>query len=342
KYPFGMQMPGRTLSASSYRYGFNGKEKDSNGEWGSQTHYDYGFRIYNPQIAKFLSVDPLMTEYPFYTPYQFASNSPILAVDIDGLEADYLLNLAEKFVAGAAGDDPNAPLSQSNTVTNTYLQKENIVDPRDILKAIYNDPQGTGRQVVRGIQEGLAKTKDDLSSGEPDRIAYGLGQVYGTAAEFVVPSQSFGKIFKIKIRPNLSLPKESGITINSPIRGLDIRPAEFVEKIPHGAKIDELVQRAVYETRATGAEHAIIQLTDGTRHLVSGGRHGIELPSNTDILFGHTHPPVRSGELNTPSVGDREALDALDQSKQFIFHDGQRTTIYRGKDSSFDTSTTDY
>jgi RHS repeat-associated protein len=85
-YPFGMAMPGRQVSADKYRYGFNGKEKDKN--INSLTAYDYGFRIYNPAIGKFLSVDPLATKYPFYTPYQFASNSPIRFIDLDGAEAD--------------------------------------------------------------------------------------------------------------------------------------------------------------------------------------------------------------------------------------------------------------
>lgn len=72
---------------SYYRYGFNGKEKDVDGEWGENTTaYDYGFRIYNPSIGKFLSVDPLMRGYPMLTPYQFASNTPIMAIDLDGLE----------------------------------------------------------------------------------------------------------------------------------------------------------------------------------------------------------------------------------------------------------------
>ncbi|HFD32903.1 MAG TPA: hypothetical protein ENJ28_09400 [Gammaproteobacteria bacterium] len=31
-------------------------------------------------------MDPLAKEYPFYTPYQFASNTPIWAIDVDGLE----------------------------------------------------------------------------------------------------------------------------------------------------------------------------------------------------------------------------------------------------------------
>ena len=89
-YPFGLEQNDRSYQSNSYRYGFNGKEKDSGGEWGSQTHYDYGFRIYNPSIARFLSVDPLSGNYPWFTPYQFAGNTPIWAIDIEGLEAFYV------------------------------------------------------------------------------------------------------------------------------------------------------------------------------------------------------------------------------------------------------------
>lgn len=87
-YPFGMEQPYRNWTADmKYRYGFNGKEKDQNGEWGL-TNYDYGFRIYNPAVGRFLSVDPLTRSYPWSwcTPYQFAGNKPIWAIDLDGLE----------------------------------------------------------------------------------------------------------------------------------------------------------------------------------------------------------------------------------------------------------------
>ena len=60
---------------------------DGASSWGNLTHYDYGFRVYNPVIGKFLSVDPLAREYPMLIPYQFASNTPIRAVDLNGLEA---------------------------------------------------------------------------------------------------------------------------------------------------------------------------------------------------------------------------------------------------------------
>jgi len=85
-YPFGMVMPGRSYQGSArYRYGFNGKELDDE-VLGDANQYDYGFRIYNPRIGRFLSVDPLSSDFPWYTPYQYAGNMPIWAIDIDGLE----------------------------------------------------------------------------------------------------------------------------------------------------------------------------------------------------------------------------------------------------------------
>ncbi|WP_166437314.1 RHS repeat-associated core domain-containing protein [Niastella caeni] len=85
-YPFGMGMEGRKYAnGNKYRYGFNGKEQ--NNETSSTTTYDYGFRIYTPALGRFLSVDPLTKKYPELTPYQFASNTPIAAIDLDGLEA---------------------------------------------------------------------------------------------------------------------------------------------------------------------------------------------------------------------------------------------------------------
>jgi len=54
--------------------------------------YDYGFRIYDSRVGKFLSVDPLRKSYPMYTPYQFAGNEPIAAIDMDGLEPKTMID----------------------------------------------------------------------------------------------------------------------------------------------------------------------------------------------------------------------------------------------------------
>ncbi len=79
-------MPGKQYGAGTgYRYGFNGNEMD-NEVSGQGNQYDYGFRIYNPRIGRFLSVDPLTKNYPSWSPYPFAMNRPIDGIDLDGLE----------------------------------------------------------------------------------------------------------------------------------------------------------------------------------------------------------------------------------------------------------------
>jgi RHS repeat-associated protein len=68
---------------SAYRFHFNGKETD-NEVYVQGNVYDYGFRIYNPRLGRWMSVDPLQQKYPSLSPYNFVANSPLMFVDPDG------------------------------------------------------------------------------------------------------------------------------------------------------------------------------------------------------------------------------------------------------------------
>jgi RHS repeat-associated protein len=126
-YPFGMIMPGRASSnQNGYRYGFNGKENDK--ETGSTTTYDYGFRIYNPALGKFLSVDPLTKSYPWYTPYQFAGNKPVWAVDLDGLEEVTSTFFKAIFGSPAGYAKPKTALDQLNK--DRFAFQKNFAESR--------------------------------------------------------------------------------------------------------------------------------------------------------------------------------------------------------------------
>ena len=89
-----MVQPSRKYSATdSYRYGFNGKENDDEVKSVEGSHQDYGMRIYDPRLGKFLSVDPLSNKFPYLSPYGFAGNSPLKYIDLDGGEPkDYVEN----------------------------------------------------------------------------------------------------------------------------------------------------------------------------------------------------------------------------------------------------------
>jgi RHS repeat-associated protein len=105
-FAFGAIQNYRNFNSGKYRYGFNGKENDNevkqdyNGNNNIGAQQDYGERIYDPRIGRFLSVDPLAKNYPWLTPYQFASNRPIDGVDLDGLE--YAPSMS-RVLFGAAG-----------------------------------------------------------------------------------------------------------------------------------------------------------------------------------------------------------------------------------------------
>jgi RHS repeat-associated protein len=88
-YPFGMVMPGRLFTGTTlYRYGFNGKESDNEIK-GTGNEIDYGARVYDPRLGRFLSIDRLAKRFPYYSPYHFAGNTPIWANDLDGNEPNF-------------------------------------------------------------------------------------------------------------------------------------------------------------------------------------------------------------------------------------------------------------
>ncbi len=82
-YPFGMLQTDRSWASESYRYGFNGMEMDNEVK-GEGNSYDFGARMYDSRLGKWLSLDALASSYPGISPYTFALNTPIQAVDPDG------------------------------------------------------------------------------------------------------------------------------------------------------------------------------------------------------------------------------------------------------------------
>ena len=80
-----MLVPNRHGNVQDYRYGFNGKEKDDEVK-GEGNWQDYGLRMYDPRIGRFPNMDPLSKDFPNFAPYQFAGNTPIAAIDLDGAE----------------------------------------------------------------------------------------------------------------------------------------------------------------------------------------------------------------------------------------------------------------
>ena len=84
-YLFGMLMPDRhqEINGNPYTYGFNGMERDEEVK-GAGNSYDFGVRMQDPRLGRWLSMDPLAAKYPAFSPYSFVANSPLLFIDPDG------------------------------------------------------------------------------------------------------------------------------------------------------------------------------------------------------------------------------------------------------------------
>jgi RHS repeat-associated protein len=83
-FGLGLDRGADVLGKGSYRYAFNSKELDDEGEWGSEINYDFGERIYSPSIGRYTSIDPFARSRTWTTPYNFVQNNPINRIDPTG------------------------------------------------------------------------------------------------------------------------------------------------------------------------------------------------------------------------------------------------------------------
>ena len=90
-----MLVPNRHGSSNSYRYGFQGQEKDDELK-GEGNSLNYTFRMHDPRVGRFFATDPLENDYPWYSPYQFGGNSTLMSVELEGLEESKTANENKK------------------------------------------------------------------------------------------------------------------------------------------------------------------------------------------------------------------------------------------------------
>lgn len=84
-YAFGSVQPNaNNLNASSYRSGFNGMEKDDEVKTNGNS-VDFGDRMYDPRLGRWMARDKLEVFYPAIAPYTFVANSPIYYIDHNGM-----------------------------------------------------------------------------------------------------------------------------------------------------------------------------------------------------------------------------------------------------------------
>ena len=113
-YPFGMNHldanAGSYFGQSSYKNcKYKGKELQETGM------YDYGARMFMPDIARWETVDPLAETSRRWNPYTYAFNNPIRFIDPDGREAEAA---SDSSGGGESGGEPTSGIEDMDANGN--------------------------------------------------------------------------------------------------------------------------------------------------------------------------------------------------------------------------------
>jgi RHS repeat-associated protein len=156
-YPFGSTMQTWEADGVEYAFGFNGMEKD-NDTYGEGNAYDFGARIYDSRLGRWLSLDPLMEKYPGFSPYNFVSNSPISLIDPDGKDnIIYLIALPDaeahlkKLTPQQIADQANA-----NFKTLKLNTEVRVVTPEAMPFIVANRDATDGIAVLGGSKKSVS------------------------------------------------------------------------------------------------------------------------------------------------------------------------------------------
>jgi RHS repeat-associated protein len=223
-YAFGLKIAG----ISSVKFGdehegmlanknlYNDKElfDDADLNW-----YDYGFRNYDPQIGRFPQLDPLTWDYPELTNYQYASNDPILNIDLDGLEGFNAIQTLSEVVVVGRSTAPTALSVTGNffkgiggslwgTVTGVVGA---VAHPINTISGIAhaaahpiqtaNALIGAGKQLVSDFRNGNADTRANLvghAVGDIAQIFLGTSELKA-ASKAITVAKDVGKVEELGI-----------------------------------------------------------------------------------------------------------------------------------------------
>ena len=95
-YPFGSRHTfGNTYAQTTNRFKFNGKEEQTTG---NLNYLDYGARMYDSNIGRWMVQDPLAEKYYAYSPYNYCVNNPVMFVDPEGKDYNLHYNHRNKTI----------------------------------------------------------------------------------------------------------------------------------------------------------------------------------------------------------------------------------------------------
>lgn len=178
-FPFGMTMIGRE-GGNEYRYGFNGMEKDDEIK-GKENFYNFGARMHDPRLGRWLSLDPKAFKYTGWSPYNFTLNNPLIYKDPNGKDVNisYLTNenhqealkkivateIGREFIAQFAREGQvigGVKFDESGSRVNDILvlasESQNMSGRRGLTRTFFNEHGNFGKRLRNATEDDAGKT----------------------------------------------------------------------------------------------------------------------------------------------------------------------------------------
>jgi hypothetical protein len=200
---FGAPMPGRTYSSPSYRYGFNGQEKDDEVTGNGGATYTAMFWEYDARLGRRWNTDPVVHEWE--SPYATFNNCPIIMSDPNGDEptTDNAPPTTSAIVnQGATIElEPSIAWSGSDASNSgTTLYTGQSISPIITTTSYYNDPDPEDLDYLgkKYLLEAAQSVFPDLAQRYLEDAMYDIGADELNEAVF----DRFDEIIKSKLGSN--------------------------------------------------------------------------------------------------------------------------------------------
>ena len=161
-YPFGLSFI--NTSASKYSPSTTYKNtKFQTQELQETGFYQFKWRQYMPDVARFFNIDPLAEKYQYWTPYAFSGNRVIDSRELEGLEPVEINKGTKNLVIVNQGYVGSPPPGSTQAQNYTKYNKESYID-YDGIGVINNLNSSTTQVGIFASSKGETTKNDILST----------------------------------------------------------------------------------------------------------------------------------------------------------------------------------
>ncbi|MDP1726285.1 MAG: RHS repeat-associated core domain-containing protein [Bacteroidota bacterium] len=177
----------RDISVSNYSCGFlfNGKESDDELK-GNGNSLDFGARIYDPRLGRFLSNDPRSKDLPSWSPYMHALDNPISVMDEDGKWPKWVHNRIIKMAfKGILTDAEIKVLQKASAHTDS---KPGAQTPENSPEHYMSAPGQPATEAAKESQQFIDQKKEEYKSKDGEEALFALGEGMHTIMDGTSPA----------------------------------------------------------------------------------------------------------------------------------------------------------